>query len=169
MKKILLPEKNYSQWDLISNLSVQHSTTQPLRKVVVISLWQQVSYCSNWFFGLESVVHHYISNLKAVPEWLSTRVLDSQCRRGRWYPCFWTSGDFSSGFQSQSEQPYLHLAEVYMLYIPWDSPLVQHLSTSCQSWWPACENALVVLKTGTYHATDKCSTNWSMPTKLQYC
>ena len=43
-------------------------------------------------------------------------------------PLFWTSGDVSSGFQSQSEQPYLHLVEAYMLHIPRDSPLVQHLS-----------------------------------------
>ena len=27
---------------------------------------------------------------------------------------FWTSSDVSSGFQSQSGQPYLHLVEVYM-------------------------------------------------------
>ena len=38
-------------------------------------------------------------------------------------PLFQTSGDvFSgdvfSGFQSQSGQPYLHLAEVYVIYIP---------------------------------------------------
>ena len=33
-------------------------------------------------------------------------------------PLFWTSGDISSRFQSQSGQPYLHLAEVYMLYVP---------------------------------------------------
>ena len=35
---------------------------------------------------------------------------------------FWTSGDISSGFQSQSGQPYSHLAEVYMLHIPRDLP-----------------------------------------------
>ena len=29
---------------------------------------------------------------------------------------FWTFGDFS-GFQSQSGQPYLHLAETYMLHV----------------------------------------------------
>ena len=33
-------------------------------------------------------------------------------------PLFWTSGDVSSGFQSQSGQLYSHsLAEGYMLYI----------------------------------------------------
>ena len=37
---------------------------------------------------------------------------------------FWTSSDVTSEFQSQSDQPYLHLAEVYMLHIPWDSHLV---------------------------------------------
>ena len=54
---------------------------------------------------------------------------------GHWYPLFWTSGDISSGLQSQSGQPYLSLVEVYMLHIPSDSPLVQHLLTSWQSAW----------------------------------
>ena len=48
---------------------------------------------------------------------------------GHWYPCF----DFwwlSSGFQSQRGQPYSHLVEVYVLHVPWDSPLVRHLPTS---------------------------------------
>ena len=31
---------------------------------------------------------------------------------------FWTRGDVSSGFQSQSGQPYLHLVEAYVLHIP---------------------------------------------------
>ena len=31
---------------------------------------------------------------------------------------FWTSGDVSSGFQSQSGQPYSNFAEVYVLHIP---------------------------------------------------
>ena len=35
---------------------------------------------------------------------------------------FWTSGDISSAFQSQNEQPYSHLAEAYMMRIPRDSP-----------------------------------------------
>ena len=39
-------------------------------------------------------------------------------------PLFWTSGDVSSGFQSQSGQPYSCLAEVHMLHVPRDSPLV---------------------------------------------
>ena len=34
-------------------------------------------------------------------------------------PLFWTSGDVSSGFQSQSGQPYLHLAEAYLLFHLW--------------------------------------------------
>ena len=31
---------------------------------------------------------------------------------------FWTSGDISSGFQSQNGQSYLHLVEVHMIYVP---------------------------------------------------
>ena len=37
---------------------------------------------------------------------------------------FWTSGDVSSGFQIHSGQPYSHLAEAYVIYVPRDSPLV---------------------------------------------
>ena len=45
---------------------------------------------------------------------------------------FWTSGDVSSGFQNHGGQLYLHLAKVYVLLVPWDSPLVQHLLTCWQ-------------------------------------
>ena len=54
-------------------------------------------------------------------------------------PPFWTSGDISSGFQSQSGQSYSHLVEAYVLHIPRDSPLVQHLPTS---WRPAWQEIL---------------------------
>ena len=50
-------------------------------------------------------------------------------------PLFWTYSDISSGFQSQSGQLHLHLVEVYMMYVPRDSPLVQQLLSSS---WPAC-------------------------------
>ena len=46
-------------------------------------------------------------------------------------PLFWASDDISSGFQSQSGQPYLHLAEAYVIYIP----LVRHLLTSWRLTW----------------------------------
>ena len=32
-------------------------------------------------------------------------------------PVFWTPGDVSSGFQNQSRQPYLHLADAYLLHV----------------------------------------------------
>ena len=48
-------------------------------------------------------------------------------------PLLWTSGDVSSGFQSQGGQPYLCFVEAYMLYVPWSSPLVQYPT----SWWLA--------------------------------
>ena len=50
-------------------------------------------------------------------------------------PLFWTYSDIS-GFQSHSGQLYLHLVEVYMMYVPRDSPLVQQLpSSSWPAWW----------------------------------
>ena len=42
---------------------------------------------------------------------------------------FWTSGDVCSSFLNQSGQPYLCLAEAYVLHVHWDSPLVWHLLT----------------------------------------
>ena len=50
-------------------------------------------------------------------------------------PLFWTFGDISSGFQSQSGQPYSHLAEAYTIYVPCVSPLVRHLPTSWRPTW----------------------------------
>ena len=41
-------------------------------------------------------------------------------------PLFWTSGDVSSGFQSQSGQPYSCLAEAYMLHLPTFCTLKEH-------------------------------------------
>ena len=31
---------------------------------------------------------------------------------------FWTPGDVYCGFQSQTRQPYLHLVEAYIIYVP---------------------------------------------------
>ena len=62
-------------------------------------------------------------------------------------PLFWISGDVSSGFQSQTGQPYSHLAEAYVLHVP--CPLgSQHGSQSVLF----CEQASVGLETGIYHA-----------------
>ena len=44
-------------------------------------------------------------------------------------PLFWTSGDVSSGFQSQSKQHYSHLVEAYVLHVPWDSSYY-HIDTA---------------------------------------
>ena len=82
-----------------------------------------------------------------------------------------TSGDVSSWFQSQSEQPYLYLVEAYMSHVPWDSLLVQHLSTF---WWPAwqpnqslpypCKRALIGLGNWDLsHHRRWHSTDWDIP------
>ena len=53
-------------------------------------------------------------------------------------PLFVTSGDVSSGFQNQSQQPYLHLAEVYVMYVPSIGILVPRLMTVLQkTTWTA--------------------------------
>ena len=53
-------------------------------------------------------------------------------------PLFWLSGDVSSGFQSQSGFCLIRFfAEVNVMYIPWDPPLVLHLPTS---WRPAFQS-----------------------------
>ena len=94
---------------------------------------------------------------------------------GHSYPCFGLLVTSPAWFQRQSGQPYSHLAEVYMLHIPWDSPLVWHLLTSWWSVWQLSQSlphtskqALVGLKTRTYHAAGECSTNWTMPAELTF-
>ena len=52
---------------------------------------------------------------------------------GHLYPCFYISGDVSSGVQSQSGFYLIHFfAEANVMYIPQDPPLVLHLLTSWQ-------------------------------------
>ena len=93
-----------------------------------------------------------------------------------WGPLFWTSGEVSSGFQSQSEKPYLHLAEAYMLHVPWNSPLLQHLPTSWQPAWllsqflpHTCDPTLAGLKQEASYSIGKCSTDWAMSARLLEC
>ena len=61
-------------------------------------------------------------------------LLDTCPFSGHLIPLFRTSGDISSLFQSQSEQPYSNFAEAYVIYFPWGSPLVWYL---CLCIWPA--------------------------------
>ena len=42
---------------------------------------------------------------------------------GPMIPLFWTFGDVSSGVQSQSGLPFLHLSEAYVIYVSSDSLL----------------------------------------------
>ena len=59
---------------------------------------------------------------------------------GTLVPLFWISGDVSSGLQSQSAFSLIHFfAEVKVMYIPQDPPLVLHVLTS---WQPACSRSL---------------------------
>ena len=52
------------------------------------------------------------------PSFISEFFFKKSSGSGATHTLFWTSGDVSPGFQSQSGQSYLHLAEVYMLHIP---------------------------------------------------
>ena len=48
-------------------------------------------------------------------------------------PLFWTSGDVSSGVQSQSGFCFIHIfAEANVMYIPRDPPALLHMPTF---WW----------------------------------
>ena len=58
-----------------------------------------------WPIGFKSLAQKFF--LEDISPFVGTLIL-----------LFWTSGDVFSGFQSQSGQPYLHLAEAYMIYIP---------------------------------------------------
>ena len=69
------------------------------------------SSCQRLFFPKYFLTSHYIYVFFQNNFW-RTRVLFM----GPMIPLFWTSGDVSSGFQSQNGQPYSHLAEVYVMY-----------------------------------------------------
>ena len=43
-------------------------------------------------------------------------------------PLFWISGDVFSVFQSQSGFYFIHIAEVNIICVPWDPPLVLHIA-----------------------------------------
>ena len=94
----------------------------------------------------------FLDNISPFCESTVTNVLDF------WWCLHW--------FQSQIGQLHLHLAEAYMIHVPWDSPLVQHLPTSWQwshSLSHTCEQALVGLETGIYcAATSKCKTRQTL-------
>ena len=44
-------------------------------------------------------------------------LMDTCAFLGQLIPHFWTFGNVSSGFQSQSGQPYLYLAEAYVMHV----------------------------------------------------
>ena len=77
-------------------------------------------------------------------------------------PLFWTSG-VSSGVQSQSGHPYLHLAKAYVIYV---SPRFTSVATLLTSWQPAWQmshsyphtykQTLVGLETGIYPPNELC-------------
>ena len=78
-------------------------------------------------------------------------------------PLIWTSGNVSSGFQSQSGQPYLHLTEAYMLHVLWDLPLGGwHVSQAVPFHMPARRHMGV--ETGIYRVTtaSQCETRQTL-------
>ena len=47
--------------------------------------------------------------------------------RGHWYPCFGLLVMSPLGFKARVGSTLFALAEAYVIYVPWDSPLVRHL------------------------------------------
>ena len=74
-------------------------------------------YIDNVFF-----IHFFLSFFSnyVCPIYVSffKKLLDTCPFLGLLIPLFQTSGDISHGFQSQSGQPYSHLVEAYMIYVP---------------------------------------------------
>ena len=50
-------------------------------------------------------------------------------------PLFWTSGDVSSEFQSQSQQPYSSLVEAYVIHVPSGVTPANLLAASMAAAW----------------------------------
>ena len=109
--------------DLISTNQPPHIWRIPLALHFFL-LW---SLLVHFIFILTNIVYGVI--LSAI--FFLKFLLDTCPFLGPLIPLFRTSGDVSSGFQSQSGQPYSNFVEAY---IPWDSPVVRHLY---QCIWPA--------------------------------
>ena len=95
---------------------------------------------------------------------------------GHWYPCFGLLVTSPLGFKARVGSLIHALADVYVLHIPWYSPMVLHLLTFCgPAWQPShslphtCEQTMAGLETGIYCVTaeGRCSTDWAM--SAQFC
>ena len=103
-------------------------------------------------------------------------------------PLFWTSVDISSGFQSQSRQPYSHLAEadkdlsifpeIHLWCLTWSPLGGQHGSrpSSSHNWeiLLLAEVSSGVFELKTSSVSDKRATNWAIRASwgtqyLRYC
>ena len=65
-----------------------------------------------------------IGNVKCAEHFFFHFLVDTCYFMGLLIILFWTSDDIFSGLKSQSGQPYSHLAEEYVTYVPWDSSLM---------------------------------------------
>ena len=136
-------------WTLFQNVQLV-STTR------VVCLWNVWRMC----FLRSGYVHVFFTKSRLFFGGHTCPVL------GPLIPLFWISGDFSSGFLT-----YSFFAEVNVMYIPWDPPLVLHMWTS---WWLALQRVLsphtvVVVRLSGFELVlseylwVRRSTNWAKP------
>ena len=87
------------------------------------------------FTTTQLLINHYMCYPEVFFFFKKKILLDTCLFVGPLINLFWISGDVSSGFQSQSGFCLIsNFAEEYVIYVPWDSPLVRHL---CRCIMPA--------------------------------
>ena len=104
--------KPWWQFWALSGKLPQDSSSESLLPTTI----QHVRLCTRFFFFFFFFFKYFWRTHTHVLFW------------GHWYPCFWISGDVSSGFQSQSGFCLIRIAEANVMYIPWDPPLVLHVA-----------------------------------------
>ena len=110
--------KDSIQWSLEKQpniLPLSHKVTHPQRFFQILQVYTQLISSDIIFFFLIVVEHMSICGATGTP------VLEF------WWCLLWVS-------KPEWVLPYSNFAEVYMIYVPWDSPLVRHL---CQCIMPA--------------------------------
>ena len=78
---------------------------------------QGIDECPNLAY-IFPIYLQFLSSFEPCPFFKKLILVDTCYFMGPQIPLFLTSGDISSRFQSQCGQPYSHLAEVYMMYVP---------------------------------------------------
>ena len=114
LRHVIPCDCNFLSWlKIVCHRSPGWQDQEPrVREVFCCS--SQLANRVQWQLRYVSIYLLYIEQKVISNSWFFKKKLVDTCPLwGKRYPCFWTSGDVSPGFQSQSGQSHLHLVEAY--------------------------------------------------------